>query len=172
MTQINTLALNEIYNMDCLDGMKLIEDNSVDLVLCDLPYGITSCKWDSKIPFDKLWEQYNRIVKEDGVVVLFGSQPFTTEIINSNKKDYRYNWYWVKNGVTGFAFAKYQPMRKVEEIVVFYKKAPKYNPQGIVKLDNPKKKVRKKPEKDFIYDKETLSNEYVQEYTNYPNNAL
>ena len=113
--------------------MKNIEDGSVDLILCDLPYGTTDCKWDNIIPFDLLWEQYNRVIKENGAIVLFSAQPFTTKLINSNIKNYRYSWYWIKNNSTGFTFAKYQPMRKVEDINVFYKKAPLYNPQGLVK---------------------------------------
>lgn len=162
------------YNGDCLEEMKKIESKTVDLILCDLPYGTTDCKWDNVIPFDELWEQYNRVIKENGAIVLFSAQPFTTKLINSNIKNYRYSWYWIKNNSTGFTFAKYQPMRKVEDINVFYKKAPLYNPQGLVKLDKPKKCKRKqsKDTKDSIYKEGSLSKEYTVKYTNYPNNLL
>lgn len=128
---------NMIYNTDCIAGMSMLPDYSVDMILCDLPYGITDCQWDSIIPFDLLWEQYNRVIKANGAIVLTAAQPFTTALIRSNQKDFRYCWYWVKNRKTGFAFAKYQPMRCVEDICVFYKKAPTYNPQGIIVHDAP-----------------------------------
>ncbi len=91
--------------------MKEIESDTIDMILADLPYGTTACKWDSIINLDVLWKEYNRILKPGGVVVLFSAQPFTTKLINSNIKDYKYSWYWVKNNVTGFSFAKYQPKR-------------------------------------------------------------
>ena len=171
---MNNLKRFDLYFGDCLEKMKNIEDGSVDLILCDLPYGTTDCKWDNIIPFDLLWEQYNRVIKENGAIVLFSAQPFTTKLINSNIKNYRYSWYWIKNNSTGFTFAKYQPMRKVEDINVFYKKAPLYNPQGLVKLDKPKKRKRKqsKDTKDSIYKEGSLSKEYTVKYTNYPNNLL
>ena len=162
----------KLHQGDCLELMKSIPDGSIDMILCDLPYGTTECKWDSIIPLDKLWDQYMRIIKENGVVVLTSAQPFTTKLIESNIKHYKYNWYWVKNIVTGFCFAKYQPMRKVEDICVFYKKMPKYNPQGLVAIENPKPKVRKKMERnDWIY-RDTLNGEFTPQWTNYPNNVL
>ena len=87
----------KLYNGDCLEVMKDLPSKSVDMILCDLPYGTTACKWDSVISFEPLWEQYNRIIKENGATVLFSSQPFTTNLIQSNIKHYRYNWYWIKN---------------------------------------------------------------------------
>ena len=162
----------KLHQGDCLELMKDIPDGSIDMILCDLPYGTTECKWDSIIPLDKLWEQYMRIIKENGVVVLTSAQPFTTKLIESNRKHYKYNWYWLKNMVTGFCFAKYQPMRKVEDVCVFYKKMPKYNPQGLVEIKNPKPKVRKKMERnDWIY-RDTLNGEFTPQWTNYPNNVL
>lgn len=113
------MQLNTIYNEDCIKGMERIDDKSVDLVLTDLPYGFTDCEWDKIIPFDLLWKQYNRIVKDSGAIVLFSAQPFTTKLINSNLKNFRYCWYWKKNNKTGFAFARYQPMRCIEDICVF-----------------------------------------------------
>lgn len=161
--------------MDCIEGMKKIPTGTVDMILCDLPYGTTSCKWDkSIIPFPELWEQYERVIKEDGVIVLTSAQPFTTQLITSNIKMFKYCWYWVKNTATGFCFAKSQPMRKVEEVCVFYKKAPTYNPQGLVKIENAKAKKRKPVRGDggdWIYGN-TLNGEYTPQFTNYPNNVL
>lgn len=97
---------------------------------------------------------------------------YSVKLINSNIKNYKYSWYWVKNSATGIAFAKYQPMRKVEDINVFYKKTPMYQPQGLIKLDQPKKLTRSKSEKESIYKHNTLSKEYIAEYTHYPNNIL
>ena len=88
--------LNQVFNMDCLEGMKMIPDKSVDMILCDLPYGTTACKWDSIIPFDLLWQQYERIIKDNGAILLTASQPFTTKLIASNMKLFRYEWIWKK----------------------------------------------------------------------------
>ena len=123
------LELNKIYNMDCLEGMQKIEDKSVDMILCDLPYGTTKCKWDIIIPFDKLWEQYNRIIKDNGCIALFGSEPFSSYLRMSNINNYKYDWYWNKVQGTGFSAVKKQPMRVIETISIFYKKPPIYNPQ-------------------------------------------
>ncbi len=133
---------------------------------------MTDCKWDSVIPFNALWEQYGRIIKENGTIVLFSAQPFTTALINSNLKQYRYNWYWKKNNKTGFTFAKFQPMRCIEDICVFCKKAPTYNPQGLKRLDTPKVKQKKDTQKDTIYRTETLLKKHTQLYTNYPVHLL
>lgn len=163
----------KIKKGDCLELMKEIEDSTIDMILADLPYGTTACKWDSIIDLELMWKQYNRILKPGGVVVLFSAQPFTTKLIWSNIRNYKYSWYWVKNTVTGFTFAKYQPMRKVEDINVFYKSRPPYKPQGLIKLDKPKVCNRKKSDRDSVYDRDnTLCKSYVQEYTNYPNNVL
>ena len=165
------------YNLihgECIEEMKKLKDKSIDLILCDLPYGTTDCSWDNIIDFNLLWEQYHRIIKDNGAIVLFSAQPFTTKLINSNLKNYKYSWYWIKNKCTGFTFAKHQPMRKVEDINVFYKKKPLYVPQGLIKLDKPKLKKRKpkKQNSDDIYKTSTLLKEHVIEYTNYPNNVL
>ena len=109
---------------DCLELMKEIPDKSVDMILCDLPYGTTACKWDVLIPFKSLWTSYNRIIKDNGAIVLFASQPFTTKLVFSNFNNFRYCWYWKKNNVTGALFAKVQPMRCVEDICVFYRNKP------------------------------------------------
>lgn len=114
---------------DCLELMGEIKDKSIDLILCDLPYGITRNKWDIIIPFNKLWQQYNRIIKENGAIILFGNQPFTSHLIISNEKMFRYTMVWVKNKFSDFLNAKRKPMKTNEDICVFYKKQPIYNPQ-------------------------------------------
>lgn len=118
-----------LFNGDCLIEMKQIKSGSVDMILCDLPYGITKNVWDVIIPFDKLWEQYDRIIKDNGAVVLFGSQPFTSLMITSNLKNFRYCLVWEKNKFSDFLNAKRKPMKTNEDIAIFYKKQPTYNPQ-------------------------------------------
>lgn len=114
---------------DCLELMKEIPQKSIDLILCDLPYGTTACKWDSVIPFEPLWKQYNRIIKNNGAIVLFGAEPFSSALRMSNIKNYKYDWVWKKPNSTTPNLAKIQPMRIYELISVFYKKQPTYNPQ-------------------------------------------
>ena len=109
---------------DCLEIRQEIPPASVDLVLCDLPYGTTYCKWDHTLPMEKLWKEYRRVLKCNGVAALFAAQPFTTDLITSNRSDFRYCWYWLKNQATGFAFARYQPMRKIEEVAIFVCNVP------------------------------------------------
>ncbi|CZR95575.1 DNA adenine methyltransferase YhdJ [Clostridioides difficile] len=161
-----------LFNGECIEIMKTIKDKSIDLILCDPPYGTTACKWDSIIDLEEMWKQYNRIIKNSGAIVLFSAQPFTTKLIYSNIKNYKYSWYWIKNTKTGFAFCKYQPLRCVEDINVFYKKTPLYVPQGLQKLDKPIKKIRKDGERENIYHGGLTNKEYIQEYTNYPNHIL
>ena len=122
------IRLNTIYNMDCLEGMKNLPDNSIDLILCDLPYNMTRISWDCLIPFDKLWEQYNRIIKPNGKIVLFSAGLFTLNLIQSNIKNFRYKLIWKKNVPTGMASAKYRPMKYYEEICVFGNPKATYNP--------------------------------------------
>jgi site-specific DNA-methyltransferase (adenine-specific) len=115
--------------MDCLEGMTLIDDGAVDMILCDLPYGTTELKWDTVLPFDLLWSQYKRVIKKSGAIVLFSAQPFTTALINSNRSMFRYEWIWVKPVATGFLNANRAPLRAHENICVFYDCLPTYNPQ-------------------------------------------
>lgn len=114
--------------MDCLEGMKQIDDESIDMILCDLPYGTTALKWDKCIDLKKIWEHYNRIIKTNGAIVLFSSQPFTTDLINSNRKMFRYEIIWRKTQKSGFFNANKMPLKAHENILVFYKKLPTYNP--------------------------------------------
>lgn len=129
---LGELEINRIYQRDCLEGMKLIPDKSIDMILCDLPYGTTARnKWDQIIDFEKLWEQYKRIIKDNGAIVLTGKQPFTSMMIMSNPKMFKYNMVWRKNLKTGNLNAKRMPMGAYEDVMVFYKKQPTYNPQMI-----------------------------------------
>lgn len=132
------IELNKIYNEDCLIGMKRIPDKSIDMILCDLPYGTTDCKWDSVIPFEPLWEQYNRIIKDNGAIVLFGNEPFSSKLRMSNLAMYKYDWKWDKVQGANFLNVKYQPLKNIEDVIVFSKgritngnREPiKYFPQG------------------------------------------
>lgn len=119
----------QLFHGDCLELMKDIPDGSIDMILCDLPYGTTACKWDTVIPFEHLWEQYKRIIKENGAVVLFGSEPFSTELRHSNLKDFRYDWIWEKEQGANFMLCKYQPYKVHEIISVFSRKRHNYFPQ-------------------------------------------
>ena len=113
---------------DCMELMSRIPDGSIDMVLSDLPYGTTRCRWDTPINLQELWKQYRRVVKENGAIVLFSAQPFTTELISSNKAMYRYEWIWRKTQPSGFMNAKKMPLRTHENIEIFYRKPPTYNP--------------------------------------------
>lgn len=124
---LTPVRLNYIDNCDCLEGMKQIPDGSVDMILCDLPYGTTACKWDTVIPFEPLWEQYTRVIKEHGAIVLFANEPFASKLRMSNLEKYRYDWIWEKENGTNFATVKYQPFRKTERILVFGDFATSYN---------------------------------------------
>lgn len=148
---------------DCLELMKDIPDGSIDMILCDLPYGTTACKWDTVIPFEPLWEQYKRIIKDNGAICLFGSEPFSTELRHSNLKMFRYDWIWKKNNSTGFQLANKRPLKDYEVISVFYKKQPLYSPQGII----PFGKMNKRKSAGANWS-ELQSNAYIQKYTNYP----
>lgn len=124
------MNINKTYLGDCLELIpKHIEDRSIDMIFCDLPYGTTRNKWDSVIPLDKLWSEYERVIKDNGAIVLFSAEPFTSVLINSNPKLYRYDLIWDKKLSSGFLNSKRMPLRRHEQIIVFYKKLPTYNPQ-------------------------------------------
>lgn len=124
---------------DCLELMTDIPDNSVDMILCDLPYGTTACKWDSVIPFKPLWKQYKRVIKKNGAIVLFSAQPFTSALVMSNIRGFKHHWIWMKNRGTGFQVAKYRPMMATEDIIAFTANGERINyiPQ-MVKLNKPR----------------------------------
>jgi len=158
--------MNKILNGDCLELMKQIGDNSIDMILCDLPYGTTKCKWDTIIPFIPLWKQYERIIKENGAIVLTASQPFTSALVMSNPKIYRHQWVWNKNNSAGFATAKLRPFAVCEDILIFGKKTVNYYPimetRGI-----PRKKGGYSSSDNYgIKPTTSISNEY------YPKNLI
>lgn len=121
----------QLYQGDCLELMSDIPDGSIDMILCDLPYGTTQNKWDNKLPLDALWAQYERIIKTNGAIVLFSQMPFAAELVSSNPKLFRYEWIWQKSQGTGFLNANRMPLKAHENILVFYKRLPVYHPQKI-----------------------------------------
>ncbi len=157
-----SMGTQTLLHGDCLELMKNIPDKSIDMILCDLPYGTTQCKWDIVIPFDKLWKQYNRIIKNNGAIVLFGSEPFSSKLRISNIDNYKYDWIWEKEQGVGQLNCKRRPLNKIENISVFNSK--KYNPQGLIKCS-----IKKKASNTDVYGKQK---DYVQKNTNYPINIL
>lgn len=135
--------LNKIYNEDCLEGMKRIPDNSVDAIICDLPYGTTKCKWDVVIPFEPLWEQYNRVIKKQGAIVLFGTEPFTSLLIISNLSKFREKLTWQKHKPSNIGNAKYMHLKYSEDIVVFSDGKCVYNPQMQPRLSDRVRQAQK-----------------------------
>jgi tRNA G10 N-methylase Trm11 len=123
---IARVSHSTLVNADCFDVFPFIEDKSIDAIICDLPYGTTQNKWDSILPLDELWGQYKRILKPNGAIILTGSEPFTSVLITSNLKDFKYNWIWKKSKATGFFDAKKRPLNDYETISVFYSKPPTY----------------------------------------------
>jgi site-specific DNA-methyltransferase (adenine-specific) len=169
-----------ICNGDCLELMKTIPDKFVDMILCDLPYGTTACKWDTVIPFEPLWEQYKRIIKDNGAIVLTASQPFTSALVMSNIGLFRYTWYWNKTKPTGFPNANHMPLRDVEDVLVFSRGKPNpaakekmpYNPQGIVVSAKFK---RRKTREGTVNNGErdgSLAGDYTTQFENYPRQLL
>lgn len=167
---------NKIIQGDCLDVMKQIEDKSIDMILCDLPYGTTSCKWDVIIPFDKLWEQYERIIKENGAIVLFASQPFTSLLVSSNLKLFKYSLVWKKNKPSNIMQAKTAFLKEHEDILIFSKgnicatsdKKMNYFPQGLIDCSN---KVKSIMNNNGIHGNRDTK-KYIQKKTNYPRSVL
>ena len=141
MTNVN------LMHGDCLKRMSEIPDGSVDMILADLPYGTTACKWDVVIPFEPLWKHYWRVIKANGAVVLFGSEPFSSHLRIYSLKEYRYDWIWNKVKPTGFQIVKHKPMQKNECISVFYKKSGSYRPQK-VKKNKPRARGKRSHAKD------------------------
>lgn len=143
----------QLMHGDCLELMKDIPDGSVDMILCDLPYGTTACKWDTVIPFATLWEQYKRVAKRNAAIVLFGAEPFSSMLRVSNMKCFKYDWLWEKDKATGHLNAKKQPMRNIEAISVFYTQQCTYNPQFYLKeLKNIRPSTTKRTNSDVYGD--------------------
>lgn len=213
------IETNKIYNLDCLEGMTYITDKSIDMILCDLPYGTTACKWDTVIPLNDyvlinkkkltkdefflkffkqgldyqetlsfweenkklgLWSHYKRIIKDDGAIILFGSEPFSTTLRQSNLEMYKYDWIWQKNTVDGFFNSRCRPLKTIENILVFSKKQARakgdnmrYYPQGLIRVDKVNKENRKNTDEQHGYFRNSLNDtSYVQEYSNYPTETL
>lgn len=170
----------DLRHGDCIEIMKDIPDKSIDMILCDLPYGTTACKWDSVIPFEPLWEQYNRIIKDNGAIALFGSEPFSSQLRMSNLKMYKYDWVWIKNTGIGFQHSKNMPLKRHELISIFLK-APMghksllgdrrmfYNPQGVI-CDNKTKVVGKKSK--LLGDRPNQEGKIYTSYSNFPTSIL
>jgi len=167
---------NEIWNGDCLELMKNIPTGSIDAVIADPPYGTTACKWDSVIPFEPMWEQLNRVIKPNGAIVLFGSEPFSSALRMSNIKNYKYDWVWEKSRPIGFLNVKKMPLKSIEVISVFYKNLPTYNPQNVIKIDKKKVNDNSKNGNNKTglsgHNGGKMKGNYIQEYTNYPKQIL
>lgn len=168
----------ELYKGDCLEVMdRLIEQGiKVDMVLCDPPYGTTSCKWDSIIPFDKMWERLNKLRNRSTPMLLFGSEPFGSFLRCSNIEEYKYDWYINKKKPQGFANAKKMPLKSIETVSVFYSKLPTYNPQNLKKVDriikNSKSKTNNENHVSGQNGGSMSVGTYTQEYTNYPRQVI
>lgn len=162
------MKLNTIYCADCLDLMREIPDGSIDMILCDLPYGTTSNKWDTIIPLEPLWKEYARIIKDNGAIVLTSQPPFDKILGSSNIKLFKYEWVWIKNIATGHLNSKKMPLKQHENILIFYKHLPIYNPQDIIKKNIPT--IRKGRDNGTNYG---ISNkDAIQKYENYPKDII
>ena len=170
-------VLTDKYSLlfgDCLERMKEIPSGSVDLILTDPPYGTTACKWDSVIPFEPMWAELKRIIKPNGAIVLFGSEPFSSALRMSNIKEYKYDWVWIKDRPTGHMNAKTRPLKKHELIHIFSNGQARaggdnmpYNPQGLTEVNA--KRVESRTQQN---DNHTYKKEYSQQFSNYPNGIL
>ncbi len=165
-------------NGDCLELMKDIPDKSVDLILTDPPYGTTACSWDSIIPFESLWEQYKRIIKDRNAIVLFATQPFTSKLICSNIEMFKYAWTWDKRKVGGFTSAKLKPLKLFEDITIFSKGKTAncnnnnmiYNPQGLIEVN--KVSSSSNDTSPTGYARPSTKGKYIQQFSNYPKQLI
>lgn len=164
----------QLHHGDCLEVMKSIPDASIDAIITDPPYGTTACKWDAVIPFDPMWGQLKRIIKHNGAIVLFGSEPFSSHLRLSNIDWYKYDWIWKKNRHSSPLLAKKQPLRIYENISVFYKNQCSYNPQGLIEINKNMKNSKSSGGEIINGDrgKTQLVGEYKQQFTNYPTQVI
>ena len=167
----------ELMQGDCLEKMKDIPDKSIDMILCDLPYGTTACKWDTVIPFEPLWAHYKRIIKDNGAIVLFGSQPFTSALVMSNVKWFKYQWVWEKRKAGNFQLAKYQPLKITEDICVFGGNRVNYYPIPSEISESTKSRYKYKGGGAVANLEHMSSKEYIHQYNfgkehGYPKNIL
>ena len=160
--------LNKLICGDCLDVIKKLPDSCIDTIITDPPYGTTACKWDSIIPLEPMWKQLKRVIKANGAIVLFGSEPFSSALRMSNIKNYKYDWKWEKSKPSGHLNARKQPMRLYEDIVVFYKKQCTYNPIGLKSAIS--KKVSVSGDRSSVFGKEKSFE--TGKFTNYPRNKI
>jgi len=178
------LQINSVNNGNCLELMSDIDDKSIDMILCDLPYGTTACKWDTVIPFEPLWAHYKRIIKDNGAIVLFGAEPFSSHMRISNISWFKYDWIWSKSRALGFTNAKNKPMNKHEVISIFSggtvanksDRKMTYNPQGLVphgkKVSGIKSCSADNKEGGHRFGRPGHLTEYIQEFTNYPTQII
>ena len=162
------IAMNLMLG-DCLERMKEIPDGTISMILADPPYGTTACKWDSIIPLEPMWEQLKRVIKPNGAIVMTASQPFTTTLIASNLKEFRYCWVWEKQQPTGFLDARRKPMKAHEDVCVFYAATATYNPQGLIAVQV--KSSRKNKAGNGVYGA-VGADDYVQKEGNFPRSVL
>ena len=173
------MKTNVIYNEDCITGMYRIPENSIDMILCNLPYGTTNNEWDSILPLERIWDHYERIIKSTGAIVLTACGSFTQKLISSNEDLYRYKWIWLKNTVTNPMNAKNKPMGAFEEVLVFSKGKTanrsltkmNYYPQGLVKFNKQLKGQRRSQYGGYVHEW-SAPEKYIQEFTNYPTDVL
>jgi len=173
------LPVNQIICGDCLEVMPLLPDKSIDMILCDLPYGTTACKWDTIIPFEPLWKQYERVIKDNGAIVLFGTEPFSSYLRTSNINLYKYDWKWRKNKVGNVFNCKNSPLKIYEDIIVFSKGSiangaklmMQYYPQGLIEC-NANRSNKRTSLDTTIGHRPSRQNDYNQKFTNYPLNIL
>jgi site-specific DNA-methyltransferase (adenine-specific) len=167
--------INKIIEGDCLEVMPLLPDKSVDMILCDLPYGTTACSWDTIIPFEPLWKQYKRIIKDNGAIVLTASQPFTSALVMSNPKMFKHEWIWEKQKASNFLSMKYSPAKYHENVVVFSKGKPTFNP---IKWQVDKSKIdrRKTRNSHFVKGESHVGNlirtRYIDDGSRYPKSII
>lgn len=177
------LQKNNLILGDCLEILPTLPNESIDLILCDLPYGTTACKWDTVIPFEDLWKNYERLIKKNGAILLFGGEPFSSRLRLSNIALYKYDWFWNKNSSSGFVNAKLKPMNTVETVSVFSKGKTSngnknnmvYFPQGLIEYGKITKSGNKRSNDEHKMIREnnpSFSVGYLQQFTNYPKNYL
>ena len=159
------LQINSVNNGNCLELMNDIDDKSIDMILCDLPYGTTACKWDTVIPFEPLWAHYKRIIKNNGAIVLTASQPFTSALVMSNIKMFKYEWIWQKTRFSNQMMAKIQPLKIHESTLIFSNGRCNYYPQGLIRVDKLTKQGKKVTDNIGGGKRKTS---YFQEFSNYP----
>jgi len=157
-----------IINGNCFDELKKLPDKSIDMILTDPPYSLTNLEWDKEINLDLMWKEFNRVIKDNGAILVFGKQPFTTKLIYKNIKYFRQALVWKKQNIDNPTQAKKRFCNITEDIIVFYKKPPEYHPQGVIRIDKPVKQGRGKS----LAQVQERPENVIQQYTNYPRNIL